>query len=1026
MLVSEMISNSAKELYVSELFPSWKWLHIITGVSGRTREMCRKIDLVLQNIIVGEESKDVKEEEGGGECLLKTLLNMKDQGDLTINQVKTVMLDMITAGTDAPPTIGVDRPDKACRMMEPDEATNSAVKKTPKQPPQSMVVGESGASKEGNVSKTAALLAAIAARKAGKHQENINPQQKEVQKTTPEQASATAPIYDDLVYELLKKQDELKKELRASNCKVTDLEKVIAQGQEKKIPEKARSEKSTSTPRGTKPRSKTGSRKQVSRRTRRKEESTTSDSDSHSEDYTSSDFQDSGYRRTKAKRERYPFTKEIMETKMPKLRTPAALGHYDGKSDPVAHVNSFKAAMMYAGASDEARFRAFPSTLKGDAQLWFSDLASGSINSFKQLAKKFTKYFATSRTIKRTSHCLKNIIQGENEPLKDFLDRFTKIARQIQGLKHEVALNYLTDNLRDCPFCQSITKKPPSSMEELMDRSAKYIAIEEVEASKAANAGKRDRADHKRKFSPDERPREDRRRSNHPKDRRDRYRRLIPKFKSYTSLNKTPARIIEDVHVASQLKFPVEKPIPIEADRSKYCKFHKTFGHETDNCHTLKDQIEELVRRGHLRQYLDHNKYGRTGDRDNSRKDRQDRDQRRDEPHQENHQRNVAGTINVIAGGITKGTETTPQSRRKQARSIMNLQYQSKRPRVSHPNEQPSGPSNVMTADIVDMREEASPKRPSPEGDLEEIALRDSSPSKTIRIGKLQGQIDGKCMLMVPPAGKGAECGSNPILKASLDRPSINLPIAKGLEVKEVDDWRTPILKYLGTGELPNEDAARRKVLKPWKYSSPTDRGPSSASGLLASAPETRSGALSGGGWSAASEDPSWGGKDSPAGKAPIAGESFAASSKSSARLKGTPAGGAGLIFPISVALISPSSFSPSLGEVAETSFPSTTDKYTFIPSKTMGKPGFSSFSDCQPQAANQMPWTDSDPGSLPLASRSDTLLLPVPFEVVDRLEDARAPEPSPRCGERTFLDRLAGEAGRMDERSFGGGSPSL
>ncbi|KAF7831716.1 hypothetical protein G2W53_014049 [Senna tora] len=81
---------------------------------------------------------------------------------------------------------------------------------------------------------------------------------------------------------------------------------------------------------------------------------------------------------------------------------------------------------------------------------------------------------------------------------------------------------------------------------------------------------------------------------------------------------------------------------------------------------------------------------------------------------------------------------------------------------------------------------------------------------------------------------------------------------------------------------------------------------------------------------------PLGGGKDSPAGKAPVAGESFAASSKSSARLKGIPAGGAGLIFPVSVALISPSSPSPSSGEVAETSFPSTTDRYTFIPSKQL------------------------------------------------------------------------------------------
>ncbi|KAF7807811.1 Ribonuclease H [Senna tora] len=158
-------------------------------------------------------------------------------------------------------------------------------------------------------------------------------------------------------------------------------------------------------------------------------------------------------------------------------------------------------------------------------------------------------------------------------------------------------------------------------MEELMDRSAKYIAIEEVEASKATTVTKKDRAEHKRKFSPEERSREDRKR----RDRRDRYRRPFqPKFELYSSLNRTPARIMEDV-------------------------------------------------------------YGRTGDQDGNRRVHPDRDRRREEPPRENPPRNIAGTIKVIARGITRGTEATPQSRKKQARSIMKLEYQSKKPRTSHP-----------------------------------------------------------------------------------------------------------------------------------------------------------------------------------------------------------------------------------------------------------------------------------------------------------------------------------------------------
>ncbi|KAK1369473.1 hypothetical protein POM88_035565 [Heracleum sosnowskyi] len=113
------------------------------------------------------------------------------------------------------------------------------------------------------------------------------------------------------------------------------------------------------------------------------------------------------------------------------------------------------------------------------AQRWYSRLPPNSIGSFKELSKAFINQFISGRVHEKSSASLMAIQQGQNEALRDYINRFTREALKVPDLDDKVAMIALQQGTTDDHFRRSLGKHPPESMLKLQDRAGKYIKAEE-------------------------------------------------------------------------------------------------------------------------------------------------------------------------------------------------------------------------------------------------------------------------------------------------------------------------------------------------------------------------------------------------------------------------------------------------------------------------------------------------------------------------------------------------------------------
>ena len=343
-----------------------------------------------------------------------------------------------------------------------------------------------------------------------------------------------------------------------------------------------------------------------------------------------------------------PFTAAVLECPVPsKFRLPQ-LKPFDGLRDPQDHLNTFKTTLGLQQPLDEILCRSFPTTLKGAAREWFTKLPTSSVNNFEQLSNAFLRHFIGEQRPKRPADYLLTIRQGEKETLRSYVKHFTWETLEVDEADDKVQLTIFKAGLRSRDLVASLAKNPPKTMAEMLLKAQKYMNTEDALAAIKDVEKPGDKA----KKEDDRRGQKRERLACRNNDRNRKKDDKSPQTVRFTPLVMPIDKIftqIKDEHYLKWLR-PLHSS-PNVRDKNKYCQFHKDHGHNTEDCRDLKEQIEELIRKGKLQKYVKKGEYSKFRDDNKGQHESFSRDD--DRPSQTPHK--VIGEIKTITGGPFSG-----------------------------------------------------------------------------------------------------------------------------------------------------------------------------------------------------------------------------------------------------------------------------------------------------------------------------------------------------------------------------------
>ncbi|GKU89479.1 hypothetical protein SLEP1_g3611 [Rubroshorea leprosula] len=293
--------------------------------------------------------------------------------------------------------------------------------------------------------------------------------------------------------------------------------------------------------------------------------------------------------------------------KIPQLET------YDGTKDPDDHLHAFYSCMQAQNASDALMCKIFPSTLRGNARTWYYSLPPWSISSYTEMASAFAIKFSSRRLIRKTTPELMRVKQRDGESLKNYMSRFNDAVLEVNSFDQAVGIAAVISGLKHDRFRDSLIKHAATTFSEVNDRSLKFITAEEYALAQNPPSSKNQNPEWR-----DDNP--SRKRMRMAQNRGP----MLTSLTRFGRTNSTPPQQsagkppvnwtpfnLPMSHIFMQIKnkMDLRHPDPMKTaaasrDHTRYCDFHQDHGHTTEQCNSLKSELESLAQKGLLNEYV--------------------------------------------------------------------------------------------------------------------------------------------------------------------------------------------------------------------------------------------------------------------------------------------------------------------------------------------------------------------------------------------------------------------------------------